>query len=156
MSLRRSREHSFTFLYCEINRCFRWHSIIVDEPRTYDQQGSASASMTMHRNLSLILDQRHIKNVHYSHHMLKSSGRHIFPTLVEEADSLIKKSFRIITKSNHRKKPISTIRMLSYTLITYPGSCKFKIVFIFSFLNFSYKLYCLIRRSLGLCIASIL
>ena len=98
-----------------------------------------------------------IEDIHDPHHMLKSRSSHIFPTLVKKFNPLHIKTFRVITKANHGKQSISTIRMLNIKLNdTSPGSCKFKIVLIFSFLNFSYRLYYLIRRSLGLCMARIL
>jgi len=54
--------------------------------------------MAVHCDLAFILVDTPVKNVHYFHHMLKSGGCHIFPTLIFESNSILKEGLRIITE----------------------------------------------------------
>ena len=68
--------------------------------------------MAMHAYLTAF-SNTHVKDVHDSHHVLKSSTRHIFPTFVETVYPVFVEVFRNVTETHVRYDPISTVRMLS-------------------------------------------
>ena len=67
----------------------------------------------MNRYLTAALNSS-IKDVHDFHHVLKSGGSHVFPTLVEPSDTMGIEVFRDIAKTNVWNDAISTKRVLNH------------------------------------------
>jgi len=55
----------------------------------------------------------HVENIHDSHHMLKSSTGHIFPTLIKAMNSMFVEIFRNVTETYIGNDPVSTVWMFS-------------------------------------------
>ena len=106
-----TRQHPFPLLLSQFDHIPHLHPIIKNQPGTNYQQCPTPARMTMHTNPAPI-PQTHLKQIHDPHHMLKSSTRHIFPTLVETVNAMTIEVLRNVTESDLRYYPISTIRML--------------------------------------------
>ena len=105
-------QHPISFFPCQFDHLLDPNSVIVNQPRTDNQQSSALSCMTMHTDFPPV-SQTHLEQVHDPHHMFKGSTGHIFPTLVEAVNPVPVKVLRNVAEPSIRDDSVPTVRMLS-------------------------------------------